>query len=110
MVILDCSKLSNQAIEDIFSPDREKIREGTLTKGVQDELRSILQDSFLCEFQNEMRKKEIEDIINSNTEVESLLSKLLSNNPRLSDYLNLGSRNSNPFQKGHKEKEGSLLL
>ena len=105
LVILDCSKLSNQAIEDIFSPDREKIKDGTLTKGVQDELRLILKDSFLGEFQNEMRKKEIEDIINSNSEVESLLSKLLSNNPRLSDYLNLGNRISNPFQKGHKEKE-----
>ena len=29
LVILDCSKLSNQAIEDIFSPDREKIKDGT---------------------------------------------------------------------------------
>ena len=26
LVILDCSKLSNQAIEDIFSPDREYLR------------------------------------------------------------------------------------
>lgn len=100
LVILDCSKLSNQAIEDIFSPDREKIKEGTLTKELKEELRTVIKDSFLGEFQNEMRKKEIEDIINNNKEVESILDKVLSKNPKLADYLNFGKRFSNPFDRG----------
>ena len=106
LVLLDCSKLSNQAIEGLFKANREDIFETNFSKTIKEELAEWLRKSTaLKTFQNDWRKSEITKKREDDKKVSEIINKLINKDMNLAKLLAPGLKLSDPFDDRGKEPE-----
>ena len=105
LVTIDCSKLDNFYIEEIFKSDRERISQKEIVKEIRAAIVDILEKHpGLRKFQNNWKSTQIKEIQN-NENTKDLFEKLISRNKNLTNYFLKGDKIENPFNKEVGEQE-----
>lgn len=100
IVILDCSNIQGQLREDMFLNSRDRLRENSITKTLEDNLEEFLRkDPTLRALKNKRREEEIKKQLDEAKPLADALSKLIKDTPELSRLLAGGPSISSPFPK-----------
>ncbi len=99
LVIVDCSKMSGEAREDLFKNSRDRLSGGSLRVEVERTLEDLLKSHpglrRLCE---DRRRKEVESRLREEKPLADMLESLLRRAPSLSALFLEGTRIANPFK------------
>lgn len=99
LVLVDCSKISGRAREDLFMNSRDRLSNVELRGKIEEELSSILKNhDGLRELQAQRRREEIESVIADSKPLEKILESVLEKSPTLAALFLRGQRISNPFK------------
>lgn len=99
LVIVDCSRFSNRAREELFMNSRDRLRGGELRSAIERELEDTLKhDQLLRELKERRRREEIEGRLDDSKPLEDVLRPLIEKSPSLSNLFLKGVRISNPFR------------
>ena len=106
IVLLYCSALSFEAIEEMFQPSRDRIRDTTETKEVEQQLVQVLASSALLkEINNSRRRSAIARSVQDQNLTQSILQKIIKISPSLNEILVSGNLLKAPFApSGAQEK------
>ena len=105
LVIIDCSNVDSEHIEQIFKNDRERISQEEIVKEIKMAIADILEKhSGIRKFQNEWKSSQIREI-QDNQNTKELFEKLISKNKNLTNYFLKGNKIDAPFSKEEGEKE-----
>jgi hypothetical protein len=99
LVIVDCTKLSGRAREDLFMNSRDRLSGGELRQHIEESLEELLkQHEGLRTLKERRRREEIESKLDDAKPLEDILEKLLKQSPTLSNLFLKGLRASTPFK------------
>ncbi|HOE12283.1 MAG TPA: hypothetical protein PLQ35_09230 [bacterium] len=99
LVIVDCTKLSGRAREDLFMNSRDRLSRGDLRQQIEERLEELLkQHQGLRELKERRRREEIESKLDDEKPLEDILENLLKQSPILSNLFLRGLRASTPFK------------
>lgn len=99
LVMVDCSKFSNRAREELFMNSRDRLRSGELRSEIERELEVTLrEDQLLRALKERRRREEIESRLDDSKPLEDVLRPLIEKSPSLSNLFLKGVRMSNPFK------------
>lgn len=105
LVLVDCSNLENEFIEDMFKSDRERIADRSFTLQIKEQLQELLSShTGLRKFQSDWKKDQILKVREDNKELNEIMSSLISKHPDLAKVLDVGFNLSNPFKKEGKQE------
>lgn len=91
LVVVDCSLMTNEGLEQIFMNSRDRFVESKLKKQMDKELESILANHDGLRNLNETRRKVlIQDKLKDNKPLADTLSKLVKSNPILKSLFSAG--------------------
>ena len=111
LVMVDCSKISVEAREDLFMNSRDRLSSGHLRKAIERQMEDILaKHPALRELREQRRQKEIADRLEDSKPLEDVLNSILKSSPSLASLFLKGHRLSNPFKRRGGQtagKEGS---
>jgi hypothetical protein len=106
LVVVDCSRLSAGALEDLFMNSRDRLSGGDLRDAIEDALEVMLkQHQGLRELKERRRREEIEDKLEDSKPLEDVLASLLEQSPTLSALFLQGRRLSSPFKSREVQVE-----
>jgi len=109
LVIVECDKLSQSAISDLFMASRDRLRDGALKEELEKQLAMTLnQNRGLRLLSHDRRQKEIEEKLKDNKPLADTLKEIFRRSPNLLASLGL-SKNAvkNPFdRRGSSRKPG----
>ena len=107
LVIIDCSKISVEAREDLFMNSRDRLSDGRLRKAIEREMEDILANhQALRELRERRRQNEIADRLEDSKPLEDVLSSILKSSPSLASLFLKGKRLSNPFKRRGGQSQG----
>ena len=99
LVIVDCTKLSGRAREDLFMNSRDRLSGSELRRQIEESLEELLkQHQGLRNLKERRRREEIESKLDDEKPLEDILEKLLTRSPTLSNLFLQGLRASTPFK------------
>lgn len=99
LVVVDCSKLSVGAREDLFMNSRDRLSSGALRKAIEEELEVLIGHHHgLKELRERRRREEIADRLEDSKPLEDVLNSILRNSPTLSRLFLLGQRLNRPMR------------
>lgn len=99
LVVVDCTKLSVGAREDLFMNSRDRLSSGTLRKAIEEELEVLIgRHHGLKELRERRRREEIADRLEDSKPLEDVLNSILKNSPTLSRLFLLGQRLNKPLR------------
>jgi|GEM_PF-171001 len=108
LLLIDCSKLSAQAREDLFMNNRDKLSRSEFRNSIERELEYLLKnDEKLRLLKNKRREENIEDQLSDSKPLEYVLNSILSKYPTLSSLFLEGKRIPNPFKTRKVKGEDS---
>ena len=91
LVLIDASTLDNPSAEELFMPNREKLKAGEFTKNIKEKIAAQLKNhQGLEKFQNEWQQRDLETI-SANKNYQEMWEKLL-NDPVLAKGLQIGGQ------------------
>ena len=100
LVIVDCSKISVEAREDLFMNSRDRLSSGHLRKAIERQMEDILaKHQALRDLREQRRQNEIADRLEDSKPLEDVLSSILKSSPSLASLFLKGRRLSNPFKR-----------
>ena len=98
IVLLDCSSLSYESIEEMFQTSRDRIKKTEATKEVEQQLEQILSSSSLLKkLNNERRAEAIRQSVDDQDLTHSIFNKIIEISPALKEILVLGNKVRAPF-------------
>jgi len=99
LVIVDCSKLSGRAREDLFMNSRDRLSGGEFRQQIEGSLEDLLkQHQGLRDLKEQRRREEIESKLDDAKPLEDILERLMKQSPTLSNLFLQGLRASTPFK------------
>ena len=105
LVIIDCSNVDSEHIEQIFKADRERISQEEIVKEIRKAIAGILEKHpGIRKFQNDWKSTQIREI-QDNQNTKDLFEKLITKNKNLTNYFLKGNKIENPFSREEGEKE-----
>lgn len=105
LVVVDCTKLSVTAREDLFMNSRDRLSNGDLRKSIEDELEDLIgKHPGLRELRERRRGEEIAERLEDSRPLEQVLDSILRSSPSLAKLFLLGQRLSRP----HRTQPGTL--
>jgi hypothetical protein len=97
LVVIDCSKLAADAIEDLFMNSRDRLSNGDLRKAIEEQLEDVVgSHPGLKELREARRRQEISEKLDNARPLEDVLGAILKSSPSLSQLFLVGSRLSKP--------------
>jgi len=109
LVVLDCSKFSGRAREDLFMNSRDRLRAPDLRFEIENALEDLLKHhDGLRELKERRRREEVESRLADSKPLEDVLKSVLKRSPTLAKLFLVGNRVTNPFktiQVQEKERE-----
>lgn len=105
LVVVDCSKISGRAREDLFMNSRDRLANIELKKNIIAELAQLLKyHEGLRRLKEQRRREEVENLIGDSKPLEKIIETVIQKSPSLATLFLKGTRISNPFKsKGIKE-------
>jgi hypothetical protein len=108
LVVVECSKISGRAREDLFMNSRDRLSGVALRAAIEEELADLLRHhQGLRDLKERRRQEEISARLEDSKPLEDILKSLLQKSPTLSALFLRGMRLSNPFNtvkvKGAKQ-------
>ncbi len=99
LVLVDCTKLSGRAREDLFMNSRDRLSGGDLRSQIEECLEEFLRHhQGLRALKEQRRREEIESRLDQARPLEDILEKLLQQSPSLSNLFLRGGHASTPFK------------
>lgn len=99
IIVVDCSRLSTEAREDLFMNSRDRLSDAALRHALESELEELIgKHPALRELQNRRRAEEIEDRLKDSRPLEEVLSSILKSSPSLSSLFLQGQRLGVPYR------------
>lgn len=99
LIIVDCSRLSGRAREDLFMNSRDRLSGGELRIEIEGALEELLKNhSGLRVLKERRRREEIAAKLDDSKPLEDILESLLKHSPTLSELFLQGRRISTPFK------------
>lgn len=99
LVIIDCSKFTGRAREDLFMNSRDRLSGGDLRLSIERALEDMLKHhEGLRALKERRRREEIEAKLDDSKPLEDILESLLQHSPTLSALFLKGNRISTPFK------------
>jgi len=97
IVLVDCTKLSVGAREDLFMNSRDRLSNGELRKEIEEELEDIIgKHPGLKQLRERRRAEEIHERLEESKPFEQILDSILKTSPTLSRLFKFGQRLSQP--------------
>ena len=98
LVVVDCSRFSGRAREDLFMNSRDRLSHGDLRVAIETALEDMLRHhEGLRALRERRRREEIDTKLDDSKPLEDVLRTLLKQSPMLSALFLKGTRLSNPF-------------
>ena len=98
LVFVDCDKIPNVVLEDLFMPSRDRLANNDFKQDLVKSLERAIRD---CEELKALRNKRQEERMNERLQddkpLTDVLQSLIKNSPNLTTLLQLGQRISTPF-------------
>jgi len=108
LVVVDCSKLSVGAREDLFMNSRDRLSKGSLGNAIESELEELIgRHPGLRALRDERRQQEISERLRDSRPLEEVLASIMKSSPTLNRLFMLGQRLSHPHRAGGNGKGGS---
>ena len=99
LVVVDCSRLSELAVENLFMNSRDRLRAGELKRKLEDLLEEQLKSHQLLRALQERRRRErIQDRLEDTGPMEEVLRRIMSKSPTLAKLFAEGQKLSNPLK------------
>ena len=99
LVVVDCSKFSIQAREDLFMNSRDRLSGGDMQAELEHALEEMLkQHQGLRDLKERRRREQTEARLADSKPLEDILESLLKKSPTLANLFLKGLRASNPFK------------
>lgn len=99
LVVVDCSKISGRAREDLFMNSRDRLSGGELEAGIERALEDLLKThEGLRALKERRRREEIETRLDDSKPLEDILKSILKQSPALSALFLHGQRLATPFK------------
>lgn len=99
LVIVDCTRLTGRAREDLFMNSRDRLSGAPLRHDIEDALEDLLKHhDGLRALKERRRREEIESSLQDSKPLEDILETLLKHSPTLSELFLFGNRATNPFK------------
>ncbi len=110
LVMVDCTRLSGRAREDLFMNSRDRLSAAPLRHAIEDELEVLLKNhEGLRELKERRRREELEASLKDSKPLEEVLETLIRHSPTLSQLFLLGDRAANPFKPKTVQSEEKLF-
>ena len=107
IVLIDCSRISVKAREDLFMASRDRLSNGELRKQVEEELEDIIgKHPGLKDLRERRRTEEITNRLQESKPLEDILDDIIKNSPALSHLFKFGQRLNKPHRAEIEEKSG----
>jgi hypothetical protein len=99
LVVVDCSRLSVGAREDLFMNSRDRLSSGSLRKAIEEELEDLIGHHHgLRELRERRRSEEIAERLEESRPLEDVLNSIFKSSPTLSRLFLLGQRLNRPLR------------
>jgi hypothetical protein len=106
LVIVDCSRFSGRAREDLFMNSRDRLSGGELRQELEEALEDMLkQHQGLRALKERRRREETEEKFADDKPLENILESLLKKSETLASLFLRGNRASNPFKSSKVQEE-----
>jgi len=107
LVTVDCTGISNDAIEDLFMNSRDRLSHNQLRKEIEAEIEEILSThEALKRIANERKQDEVKNRLADSKPLEEVLGSIFRTSPALNALFRTGSRLANPYNPGRKTDGG----
>ena len=99
LVVVDCSRFSGRAREDLFMNSRDRLSKGGLRAAIERELEDMLKNHVGLRNLREQRQFEAtQSKLEDAKPLEDVLKSIIKNAPNLANLFLLGKRANNPFK------------
>ena len=99
LVIVDATKISASAREDLFMNSRDRLSEGDLRDTIEDNLERIIRDDPLLKALRETRRREaIDEKLGDSKPLKDIMNELIKKSESLVALLITGKELSNPYK------------
>ena len=106
LVIVDCSRFSGRAREDLFMNSRDRLSGGELRQELEDALEDMLkQHQGLRSLKEQRRREETAERFADSKPLENILENLLKKSQTLASLFLRGERAPNPFKTRKVQEE-----
>jgi hypothetical protein len=106
LVVVDCSRFSGRAREDLFMNSRDRLSGGELRQELEDVLEDMLkQHQGLRALKERRRREETEERFADSKPLENILENLLKKSQTLASLFLPGARATNPFKPVKVQEE-----
>jgi hypothetical protein len=106
LVVVDCSRFSGRAREDLFMNSRDRLSGGELRQELEEALEDMLkQHAGLRALKERRRREETEEKFADSKPLENILESLLQKSETLASLFLQGKRASNPFKSVKVQEE-----
>lgn len=106
LIVVDCSRFSGRAREDLFMNSRDRLSGGELRKELEDVLEDMLKHHpGLRALKERRRREETQERFADSKPLENILENLLNKSPTLASLFLTGERATNPFKPVKVQEE-----
>jgi len=106
IMIVDCSRISGRAREDLFMNSRDRLSNGRLRGELEEELEELLHHHpGLRELKERRKREEVQSQVTDAKPLETIIENLIKQHRTLADLFLPGMRAANPFKPIKVQKE-----
>jgi hypothetical protein len=106
LVIVDCSRISGRAREDLFMNSRDRLSNGALRQALEEELEDLLHHhQGLRDLKERRKREEVQSQAQDARPLEAILESLIKQHRTLADLFLSGMRAANPFKPTKVRRE-----
>lgn len=106
LLVIDCSKFSGRAREDLFMNSRDRLSNGDFRAEIEQSIEDLLKNhEGLRSLKEKRRREEIESKLDDSKPLEEILENILKSSPTLSNLFLKGLRIQTPFKTVQVQEE-----
>ena len=99
LVVVDCTRISARAREDMFMNSRDRLADSRLRLAIERDLERLIKEhQGLRDLRDRRRREEVEAKVGDDKPLEDVLRSMLRDSPMLSQFFRHGQRLRNPFR------------
>lgn len=110
LVFVDCTKVKQRSLEDLFMNSRDRLRRNELKLQIESELEYLLSHhTGLEELRNRRRQEQISETVTDSKPLKEILTAIVRDNKVLTEILLKGKQIPNPFEPQRVRKKAEYI-